>query len=133
MLDEQGCTDRLFLRRHCDNNRLPFQSSKACCYEKCHYAEAYREFGCRCRSRHLLHCLLLSPASLLWFPRLQSIEARRRYDPLPPISDEKYDPEYKNMKKSFYKRFECKGEEANRELTYTQMHKILPAVYPWKD
>ncbi|CDJ63633.1 hypothetical protein ENH_00047030 [Eimeria necatrix] len=65
--------------------------------------------------------------------RLQSIEARRRYDPLRPISDPMYDPNYKNMKKSFdEKNFECKGEVVNRELTHKQMHKILPAVYPWK-
>ncbi|XP_026190947.1 uncharacterized protein LOC34620077 [Cyclospora cayetanensis] len=64
--------------------------------------------------------------------RLQSIEARRRYDPLRPISDETYDPNFKNMKKSFYdKNFECKGEAVNRELTAKQMHKIIPAVYPW--
>ncbi|KAL8271910.1 hypothetical protein Esti_004034 [Eimeria stiedai] len=64
--------------------------------------------------------------------RLQSIEARRRYDALRPISDEKYDPNYKNMKKSFDdKRFDCKGEAFNREITQKQMHKIIPAVYPW--
>ncbi|KAL8455739.1 hypothetical protein Emag_000313 [Eimeria magna] len=64
--------------------------------------------------------------------RLQSIEARRRYDALRPISDEKYDPNYKNMKKSFDdKRFDCKGEAVNREMFEKQMHKIIPAVYPW--
>ncbi|CDJ53812.1 hypothetical protein, conserved [Eimeria brunetti] len=65
--------------------------------------------------------------------RLQSIEARKRYDPLRPINDPFYDPQYKNMKKAFdEKNFECKGEAVNRELTHKQMHKILPAVYPWK-
>lgn len=67
-----------------------------------------------------------------YFHRLHSIVARHRYDPFRPINDEKYDPNYKNMKKSFWdKHFECKGEEFNRELTEKQMHKILPSLYPW--
>ncbi|KAL8449780.1 hypothetical protein Emed_002743 [Eimeria media] len=64
--------------------------------------------------------------------RLQSIEARRRYDALRPIDDEKYDPNYKNMKKSFDdKRFDCKGEAFNREMSEKQMRKLIPAIYPW--
>ncbi|CDI82268.1 hypothetical protein, conserved [Eimeria praecox] len=81
------------------------------------------------RAAHERHQIALLYESV----RLQSIEARRRYDPLRPISDPFYDPQYKNMKKSYdEKHFECKGEVVNREMTHKQMHKVLPAVYPWK-
>ncbi|CDJ32875.1 uncharacterized protein EMH_0078370 [Eimeria mitis] len=59
------------------------------------------------RAAHERHQIALLYESV----RLQSIEARRRYDPLRPIDDPFYDPQYKNMKKSFdEKNFECKDE-----------------------
>lgn len=49
-----------------------------------------------------------------------------------PLSDMRYDPMYKNMVKSYDdKRFKCKGENVNKELTEKQMAAIIEYTYPW--